>query len=37
MKKKKYVKPTMQVVEIQSQVILQVSGKKGGYGPVHEG
>lgn len=37
MEKKKYVKPTMQVVEIQPQVILQFSSNKEGYGPVHEG
>lgn len=37
MKKKKYVKPTMQVVKIQPQVILQTSGKRDSYGPAHEG
>ena len=37
MKKKKYVKPTMQVVKIRPQVILQTSGERGGYGPAHEG
>lgn len=38
MEKKKYIKPTMQVIKLQHQMLLQVgSGKRGSYGPAREG